>query len=155
MNSDNSNSIESVLQEQRVFPPSEDFASKSRISSFSKYLEMSQMAKSDPNKFWGDAAREELNWFKSFDKVLDWSNPPFAKWFDGGKINISFNCLDRHLNTQAADKIALIWEGEPGDQKKYTYKQLHKEVCKAANALRSIGIGKGDLVALYLSLIHI
>ena len=126
MNSDNSNSIESVLQEQRVFTPSDDFASKSRISSFSRYLEMSEMAKSDPDKFWGDAAREELNWFKSFDKVLDWSKPPFAKWFDGGKTNISFNCLDRHLNSATAEKVALIWEGEPGDQKKYTYKQLHK-----------------------------
>ena len=91
MNSDNSISIESVLQEQRVFPPSNDFASKSRISSFSKYLEMSEMAKSDPNKFWGDAAREELHWFKSFDSVLDWSKPPFAKWFDGGKTLCSFS----------------------------------------------------------------
>ena len=139
MNSDTSNSIESVLQEQRVFPPSDNFSSKSRSSSFSKYLEMSEMAKSDPIKFWGDAAREELHWFKSFNKVLDWSNPPFAKWFDGGKTNISFNCLDRHLNSSTADKVALIWEGEPGDKKKYTYKQLHKEVCKAANALKSIG----------------
>ncbi len=153
MNSDNSNSIESVLQEQRVFSPSDDFSSKSRISSFSKYLELSEMAKSDPDKFWGDAAREELYWFKSFDKVLDWSKPPFAKWFDGGKTNISFNCLDRHLNSSKADKVALIWEGEPGDQKKYTYKQLHKEVCKAANALKSIGIGKGDLVALYMPMV--
>ena len=142
MNSENSNSIESVLQEQRVFHPSDEFASKSRISSFSKYLEMSEMAKSDPNKFWGDAAKEELHWFKSFDKVLDWSKPPFARWFDGGKTNISYNCLDRHLDSSKADKIALIWEGEPGDQKKYTYKQLHKEVCKAANALKPIGICK-------------
>ena len=90
---------------------------------------------------------------RQFDNVLDWSNPPFARWFDGGKTNISFNCLDRHLSSSTADKVALIWEGEPGDQKKYTYRQLHKEVCKAANALKSIGIGKGDLVALYMPMV--
>ena len=130
MNSDNSNSIESVLQEQRVFPPSDDFASKSRISSFSKYLEMSEMAKSDPDKFWGDAARKELHWFKPFDKVLDWSKPPFARWFDGGKTNISFNCLDRHLNKSTSDKVALIWEGEPGDQKNIPTNSYIKKFAK-------------------------
>ena len=103
MNSDNSNSIESVLQEQRVFPPSDEFSSKSRISSFSKYLEMSDMAKSDPNKFWGDAAREELHWFKPFDKVLDWSKPPFARWFDGGKTNISYNST--HFQQESPTKM--------------------------------------------------
>ena len=113
MTSDNSNSIESVLQEQRVFSPCNEFVSKSRISSFSDYLNMVETAKSDPDKFWGDAAREELYWFKPFNKVLDWSNPPFARWFEGGKMNISFNCLDRHLSTPTAEKIALIWEGEP------------------------------------------
>ncbi len=153
MASDPSISIESVLQEQRVFEPSPGFVKTSQISSFTRYQEMVDSAKTDPNKFWGEAALKELHWFKSFEKVLDWSNPPFAKWFVGGKTNISFNCLDRHLDGPTADKTALIWEGEPGDQKKYTYRELHSEVCKVANALKSLGITRGDLVALYMPMV--
>ena len=114
---------------------------------------MANFAKNDPDKFWGEAARKELHWFEPFHNVLDWSNAPFASWFAGGKTNLSFNCLDRHLDSSKADKEALIWEGENGDVRRFTYRQLHSEVCRAANALKSIGIKKGDLVALYMPMV--
>ncbi|WP_320667763.1 acetate--CoA ligase [Prochlorococcus sp. MIT 1307] len=153
MSSDPSVTIESVLQEQRVFRPSREVADNSSINSLESYQNMVDLANSDPDKFWGEAALQELHWFEPFQKVLDWSNPPFARWFEGGKTNLSYNCLDRHLGTDKADKDALIWEGEPGDVRRYSYRQLHAEVCKAANGLKSIGIGKGDLVALYMPMV--
>ena len=153
MSSEVPSQIESVLQEQRVFPPSSEQSNKYRVSSLEIYEQMVHQAKIDPDAFWGDLARKELNWFEPFHNVLDWSNPPFAKWFEGGKTNISFNCLDRHLNNSTADKTALIWEGEIGDVKRYTYKELHLEVCRTANALKEIGIKKGDLVALYMPMV--
>ncbi len=153
MSSDPSKTIESVLQEQRVFSPPKGVSDTSRIGSLDIYRQMVDAAKTDPDKFWGDAARKELHWFEPFHTVLDWTNPPFAKWFEGGKTNLSFNCLDRHLDTATAEKEALIWEGEPGDVRRFTYKELHLEVCKAANALKSLGIGKGDLVALYMPMV--
>ncbi len=145
--------IESVLQEQRVFPPSPELAGEARIGSLADYRTMFDAAKTDPDLFWGNAAREELHWFEPFHKVLDWSNPPFARWFEGGKTNLSTNCLDRHLKGNKAEKVALIWEGEPGDVRRFTYRELHAEVCRAANALKALGIGKGDLVALYMPMV--
>ncbi|MDA0717128.1 MAG: AMP-binding protein, partial [Cyanobacteria bacterium] len=145
--------IESVLQEERLFAPPIELAASARIGSLDAYQALCSKAASDPDTFWGDLARSELHWFEPFDSVLDWSNPPFARWFTGGTINLSFNCLDRHLNGPRADKTALIWEGEPGDSLSFTYRQLHTEVCKASNALRALGIGKGDLVALYMPMI--
>ena len=153
MPSDTNKTIESVLQEQRIFNPTEELASKSSIGSLETYQSMVESAKSDPDRFWGNAARKELHWFEPFKTVLDWSNPPFARWFDGGKTNICFNCLDRHLGTTKANKVALLWEGENGDVRSYTYSELHKEVCRAANALKAIGIAKGDLVALYMPMV--
>ncbi len=153
MSSDNTNTIESVLQEERIFPPSVDLASKARINSLDTYQRMFNEANRDLETFWGEAARKELQWFEPFSKVLDWTTPPFARWFEGGKTNISTNCLDRHLDGPRADKIALIWEGEPGDVRRFTYRELHQEVCRAANALKAIGIGKGDLVALYMPMV--
>ncbi len=153
MSSDPTVTIESVLQEERVFKPSQEISSKSQIGSLAEYQQLVDLATADPDKFWGEAARKELHWFHPFQQVLDWSNPPFAKWFQGGKTNISFNCLDRHLEGSNADKYALIWEGEPGDVRRFTYRQLHSQVCKAANALKSQGIGKGDLVALYMPMV--
>ncbi|MCT0215226.1 acetate--CoA ligase [Synechococcus sp. CS-1330] len=145
--------IESVLQEQRLFAPPADLAASARIGSLDAYRALCSKAESDPDGFWGDLARSELHWFEPFDSVLDWSDPPFAKWFAGGTTNLSFNCLDRHLDGPRADKTALIWEGEPGDSLSFTYRQLHAEVCKASNALKALGIGKGDLVALYMPMI--
>ena len=153
MSSDPSVTIESVLQEQRVFIPTEEVANSSCIGSLAEYQKMANFAKNDPDKFWGEAARKELHWFEPFHNVLDWSNAPFASWFAGGKTNLSFNCLDRHLDSSKADKEALIWEGENGEVRRFTYRQLHSEVCRAANALKSIGIKKGDLVALYMPMV--
>ncbi len=145
--------IESVLQEQRLFAPPAELAASARIGSLDAYRALCSKADRDPDAFWGDLARSELHWFEPFDSVLDWSNPPFAKWFAGGTTNLSFNCLDRHLDGPRADKTALIWEGEPGDSLSFTYRQLHAEVCKASNALKALGIGKGDLVALYMPMV--
>ena len=145
--------IESVLQEQRLFAPPEALAAQSRIGSMEAYRALVAKAEADPEAFWGDHARQELEWFTPFHTVLDWSTPPFARWFEGGTINLSFNCLDRHLTNGRADKTALIWEGEPGDGRSFTYRELHAEVCKAANALKALGIGKGDLVALYMPMV--
>jgi len=145
--------IESVLQEQRLFEPPAELAAAARIGSMQAYRDLCARAESDPDRFWGDLARSELHWFKPFDTVLDWSQPPVARWFEGGSTNLSFNCLDRHLDGPRAHKPALIWEGEPGDTRTFTYRQLHTEVCKAANALKSLGVGKGDLVALYMPMV--
>ena len=109
-------------------------------------------AKADPEAFWADLAEKELHWFQKWDTVLDWQ-PPFAKWFVGGKINISYNCLDRHLTTWRKNKAALIWEGEPGDSRTLTYAQLHREVCQFANVLKQLGVAKGDRVGIYMPMI--
>ena len=153
MSSESPSQIESVLHEERIFPPSPEQASKCRVSSLDSYQKLVNQASTDPESFWGGLAKQELHWFEPFTDVLDWKNPPFAKWFEGGKTNISFNCLDRHLNNSTADKEALIWEGEIGDVKRYTYRELHLEVCRTANALKEIGIVKGDLVALYMPMV--
>tara|TARA_B100000700_G_scaffold328777_1_gene447764 strand:+ start:163 stop:2130 length:1968 start_codon:yes stop_codon:yes gene_type:complete len=150
MNSDTSKNIESVLLEERIFPP---FNKNATITSMAEYRQLAEEAQNNPDKFWGEAARKELHWFKPFDRVLDWDNPPSVSWFCGGETNLSYNCLDRHLNGPNENKLALIWEGEPGDSRRFTYKQLHEEVCKTSNALKSIGVGKGDLVALYMPMV--
>ncbi|HEV2883622.1 MAG TPA: acetate--CoA ligase [Pyrinomonadaceae bacterium] len=142
--------IESLQQEDRVFPPSIDFSRAAHIKSEEELERLREEARTDPEAFWARMA-EELHWFKKWDTVLQWE-PPHAKWFVGGKINISYNCLDRHLATRGT-KTALIWEGEPGDQRTLTYKDLHEEVCKFANVLKRSGIESGDRVALYMPLV--
>jgi acetyl-CoA synthetase len=144
--------IESILQENRSFPPSAEFASQAAVKSLDAYKQLYEAAKADPTGFWADLATKELHWFKPWDTVLDWSNPPFAKWFDGGKINLSYNCLDRHLATRG-DKPAIVWEGEPGDSVTLTYKQLHAEVCKFANVLKGQGVQAGDRVGIYMPMV--
>jgi acetyl-CoA synthetase len=153
MTQDSSPTIESVLQEQRQFDPPSELAAKARIGSMAAYEALVARAQADPDGFWGEAARRELHWFEPFDTVLDWSNPPFARWFEGGTTNLAYNCLDRHLAGPRADKTALIWEGEPGDVRTFTYSELHAEVCRAANALKALGVVKGDLVALYMPMV--
>jgi len=145
--------IESVLHEQRSFDPPEALAAQARIGSMAAYRELAARAEADPDGFWGEQARSQLHWFQPFHTVLDWSHPPFARWFEGGTTNLAYNCLDRHLEGPRADKTALIWEGEPGDGRRFSYRQLHAEVGKAANALKALGIGKGDLVALYMPMV--
>ncbi|ELR99010.1 acetate--CoA ligase [Gloeocapsa sp. PCC 73106] len=144
--------IESILQEQRLFPPSAEFASKCQIKSLEDYQQIYERAKADPVAFWESIATEELHWFEPWHTVLEWK-PPEVKWFLGGKINISYNCLDRHLQTWRRNKAALIWEGEPGDSRTYTYAQLHREVCQFANVLKQLGVKKGDRVGIYLPMI--
>ncbi len=144
--------IESILQEKRLFPPPAEFSAEANIKSLDEYQEIYAKAKADPAQFWAELAEQELHWFKKWDTVLDWQ-PPFAKWFVGGKINISYNCLDRHLTTHRRNKAAIIWEGEPGDSRVITYAQLHREVCQCANVIKELGVKKGDRVAIYLPMI--
>ncbi len=145
--------IESILQEERLFPPTAEFSGQARIKSLEEYKSLYDRAKADPLKFWSELAEQELHWFQKWDTVLDWSNPPFAKWFVNGKINLSYNCLDRHLDSDRRNKPAIVWEGEPGDSKTLTYAELHQEVCKFANVLKSLGVKKGDGVGIYMPMV--
>jgi len=145
------NNIESVLNEKRVFTPPVAFSSSAHIRSLEELERLRQEAHDSPEVFWARMA-EELDWFKRWDDVLKWE-PPHAEWFGGGKINIAHNCLDRHLQTWRRNKAAIIWEGEPGEQRTLTYQQLHREVCLFANVLKKGGVEKGDRVALYMPLI--
>jgi acetyl-CoA synthetase len=142
--------IDSTLRENRVFPPPKEFSAKAHIKSLEEYEALYKQSIADPEGFWAGAARE-LHWFKPWDKVLEW-DLPWAKWFVGGKLNLCFNCLDRHAQGARADKTALIWEGEPGEVRRLTYAELHAEVQKLANALKSLGIKKGDRVAIYMGM---
>jgi len=144
--------IESSLQEKRLFHPAAEFSQNAHVKSLEDYQRLYDRAQTDPQKFWAELAQQELHWFQKWDTVLDWQ-PPFAKWFVGGKINISYNCLDRHLTTWRKNKAALIWEGEPGDSRTLTYAQLHREVCQFANVLKQLGVQKGDRVAIYMPMI--
>jgi acetyl-CoA synthetase len=143
--------IESILSESRVFPPPKEFSELAHIKSFDEYERIYAEAAEDPEAFWASAA-ENLHWFKKWDTVLKW-NEPHAKWFVGGKINVSYNCLDSHLETWRRNKAAIIWEGEPGEVRTLTYQQLHSEVCKFANVLKKVGVETGDRVALYMPLV--
>ena len=144
--------IESILQEKRLFQPPAEFSQKAHIKSLEEYQALYNKAKADPQAFWAELATQELDWFQKWDTVLDWQ-PPFAKWFVNGKINISYNCLDRHLTTWRKNKAALIWEGEPGDSRTLTYAQLHREVCQMANVIKDLGVQKGDRVGIYMPMI--
>ena len=146
-----STDISSLLRENRTFEPAPQFSQRAHIRSREEYDRIYQRSVDDPEGFWSDIARE-LHWFKPWSKVLEW-NEPFAKWFVGGQINISYNCLDQHILTWRKNKAALIWEGEPGDTRTLTYGQLHTEVSKFANVLKSLGIESGDRVALYMPMI--
>ena len=132
--------IESVLNELRVFPPPKDFARQAHVKSLGQYRKLYRESIQSPEKFWSRQAKEELVWFKRWTKTLKWEEP-YAKWFIGGQLNVSHNCLDRHLGTARANKAALIWEGEPaapgkpGEERTLTYKQLHHEVCRFANEI--------------------
>ena len=113
--------IESVLQEGRVFEPPAALAASARFGSLEAYRQLAAAADTDPDAFWAEQARGALHWFQPFESVLDWSDPPFARWFEGGRTNVAYNCLDRHLGGPRAHKTALIWEGEPGDVRRFTY----------------------------------
>ena len=139
--------FEALLQEHRVFPPAAAFVAKAHAKDDSLY----RMADEDPDAYWAQMA-ENLDWYQHWDKVLDWQ-PPYAKWFVNGKLNVSYNCLDRHLTTPRRNKAALIWEGEPGDSRILTYQELSREVNQFANVLKSLGVKRGDRVTIYLPMI--
>ena len=147
-----SNTIESNLQERGLFQPPATFSRTSHVKSIKEYQRLGDRARENPERFWAELAANELQWFKTWDKVLDWQ-PPFAKWFVGGKLNITHNCLDRHLTANTKNMPALVWQGEPGDCRTYTYAQLHQEVCQMANVLKRLGVTKGDRVGIYLPMI--
>jgi acetyl-CoA synthetase len=143
--------IESVLHETRLFPPPAGFSAQARVGSMAAYEALAARAAAEPERFWAEVA-SELSWSEPWKRVLEWELPD-ARWFVGGKTNVSVNCLDRHLNGPRRNKAALLFEGEPGDTRVLTYHQLHREVCKAANALTDLGIRAGDFVAIYMPMI--
>jgi len=156
--SPNSTRIESVLQEHRIFSPAKEFSKRAQIKSLAEYRRLYKESIIAPEKFWAKQAKNELVWFKPWKKVLEWKEP-FAKWFLGGQLNVSYNCLDRHLDTATANKAALVWEGEPaapgkpGEERTLTYKQLHHEVCQFANVLKRNGLKRGDRVLIYMPMV--
>jgi acetyl-CoA synthetase len=142
--------IDSISQEARKFECPPEFAQQAHIKSLEEYERIYKESVEQPEKFWGRVARE-LYWFKPWDRVLEW-NPPAAKWFVGGQTNISYNCLDRHVQTWRKNKAALVWEGEPGEIRTFSYQQLHHAVQRFANVLKSLGVKKGDRVAIYMGM---
>ena len=152
MSSTAGQNISSVLQEDRKFPPSAEFTAQANISSEQQYQELWNRAKDDPSGFWGDLAREQLTWSTPFKQTMS-GDMPETKWFVGGKLNASVQCLDRHVATWRKNKAAIIWEGEPGDTRVLTYGDLHREVCKFAGVLKKLGVNTGDRVTLYMPMI--
>jgi acetyl-CoA synthetase len=142
--------IESVLHESRVFPPPKEFAAKARLGSMQAYQAMCKEAETNYAEFWAKQAREEIIWKKPFTRALDESKAPFYKWFDDGTLNVSYNCLDRHLEAGNGNRVALIFEADDGTVTRVTYQQLHLQVCRLANAIKSIGYKKGDRALIYM-----
>ena len=143
--SERAKTIDTLLDERRTFAPSPEFLAKARVKDLSLY----EAATADPDAFWAEQAQKYVTWFKPFDKVLEW-NLPFAKWFLGGQLNVSYNCLDRHVEAGRGDQVAYHFEGEQGDTRTITYADLLSAVCKLANALRKLGIKRGDRVGIYM-----
>jgi acetyl-CoA synthetase len=145
----NSN-LSSILRELRIFPPPTDFAAKAHVKSLEEYESLYRRSVEDPEGFWAEAAKE-LDWFAPWTKVLDWQLPQ-AKWFTGGKINLCYNSVDRHALGGRKDKVAILWEGEPGEVRRLTFGELYVEVRKFANVLKGLGLKKGDRVAIYMGM---
>src|SRR4030043_602674 len=147
------NKINSMMSEERVFNPPKELSDQAYIKSLDEYRKIYKNSVEDPEKFWGELA-EQIDWFKKWDKVMieDFANAKH-QWFVGGKLNVSYNCLDRHLKTWRRNKAALIWEGDGGESKTFTYQELYYLVCKFANVLKKHGVKKGDRVSIYLPMI--
>ncbi len=146
--------ISVLLEEQRRFPPSEEFSRKAHIKTMAEYEAIYRRSVEDPERFWAEMAEKNLYWFKKWDRVLEYDfEKPFVKWFAGGKLNASYNCLDRHIGTPLRNKAAIIWESDEGRYRTYTYQQLYHEVNRFANVLKKHGVGRGDRVTIYLSMI--
>jgi acetyl-CoA synthetase len=145
----NEEQMESVMHENRVFNPPAAFQERAHIRSMETYKEQHRRSLEDPEGFWSEAA-ESLHWFKKWDRVFDDTEAPFFKWFTGGKTNICYNAVDRWADGAQANKRAIVWEGEPGENRELTFAQLKREVSRFANVLKELGIKKGDSVAIYL-----
>jgi acetyl-CoA synthetase len=146
--------IDVLMEEKRTFPPSKDFSGRAHIGSMAEYEKLYKRSVEDPEGFWAEMADKNLTWYKKWDKVLDYDfHKPYIKWFQGGKLNVSYNCLDRYINTPIRNKAAIIWEADDGSYKTYTYQQLFMEVNRFANVLKKHGIKKGDRVTIYLPMI--
>jgi acetyl-CoA synthetase len=142
--------LDSTLHEHRVFPPPAEFATKAHVKSLEEYETLYRRSIQDPQRFWAEIA-SELHWFAPWTSVLEW-NPPSARWFVGGKMNLCYNCVDRHALSERKDKVAILWEGEPGETRTLTYGELYLEVQKFANVLKGLGVRKGDRVAVYMGM---
>jgi acetyl-CoA synthetase len=142
--------LDTILRENRVFPPSAEFAAEAHVGSMAAYEDLYARSVKDPEAFWAEIAKE-LHWFAPWTKVLEW-NEPWAKWFVGGKTNLSYNCVDRHVKNGKRNKTAILWEGEPGEVRRLTFGELLREVSRFANALKSLGVKKGDRVAIYMGM---
>src|SRR5882757_3455805 len=140
----------SILHETRVFPPPADFAAKAHVRGMDAYQKLYRRSVEEPDAFWAEVAGE-LDWFTPWTKVLDWQ-APHAKWFIGGKLNLCHNCVDRHALGKRAEKTAILWEGEPGEVRTLTFRELHAEVQRFANVLKGLGVKKGDRVAIYMGM---
>ncbi|MBU2849497.1 AMP-binding protein, partial [Acidithiobacillus ferriphilus] len=145
-------SIDSTLAETRSFAVSADFARQANMNA-ETFARLNRQATEDPHRFWGDLAREYLDWDLPFQQVLETDHAPFYRWFSDGQLNVAHNCVDRHLQGATRHKAALIWEGEDGSVKTLTYAQLHREMCLFANALKHQGVQKGDRVAIYMPMV--
>ena len=142
-----SDRIDTLLDEQRSFPPPPAFSKAAHVKDQTPY----ERAQRDRDAYWAEWAKQ-LDWYRPWDRVLEWQ-PPHAKWFVGGRLNASVNCLDRHVRAGKGNKVALIWEGEPGETRRLTYAELHAEVNRFGNVLRTLGVGRGDRVAIYLPMV--
>jgi len=137
---------------QPTYPPPQDFAARANVPSMEAYNALYEQAKENPEQFWGELAERELFWFEKWKHTFEW-NPPFVKWFAGGKTNVSYNCIDRHLTTPRKNKIAILWEGEPGDQRMISYQELHRLVCRFASVLKERGHQAGDRAIIYMPMV--
>ena len=135
-----------------VYPPSEEFVRQAHVKGMEGYRELYRRAEQDPEAFWGDIAEREIHWFEKWKEVLDWQ-PPFAQWFVGAKTNVSYNCLDRHAASHRKNKVAILWEGEPGEQRSITYQELLRLVSRFANVLKARGYKTGDRSIIYMPMI--
>jgi len=139
------------MSQDGIYPPSEEFARNANVSGMDAYRALYEKAQQEPEEFWGELAGNEIHWFQKWHHVFEW-HPPFVKWFVGAKTNMSFNCLDRHLESRG-DKVAILWEGEPGDVLRITYRELHRLVCRFANVLKTRGYQAGDKAIIYMPMI--
>ena len=140
------------MSADNLYNPPESFSKSAHVGSMEQYQQLYKEATETPEEFWGKFAGERLHWFSKWSQVLEW-DPPFAKWFVGGKTNMAYNCLDRHLATPRKNKAAIIWEGEPGDQRVLTYQELYRQVARFANALKKLGLKAGDRAIIYMPMI--